>query len=317
MQAVEQLHVSTRYFPLLVVRPFLQSSKKELLEYNEEHAVRWQEDSTNLDTTYTRNRLRSQVMPVLASINPEVSQALARLGFLASHYACFAQLQADRFLEAKPKQGNGIMNQRAFELLPEVVQWEVVRSIWASKKLGDAEIGMDHVLRAAAWLPQAQTGQILELPGSVRLILRAGWVHGVHDTDPKNILARVALAVPGRTPWGTGHLVTETLTLAAYRDRPTDSTSAGEGWVDAGKAGAALYLRPYRPGDSIVPLGMQGKKKLQDLFTDEKIPRDDRRAIPLVVNELDEIVHVAGIRIAEQFKVTNTTTTVVHITWIR
>ncbi|OIP97406.1 tRNA lysidine(34) synthetase TilS [Candidatus Wirthbacteria bacterium CG2_30_54_11] len=317
MQPVEQLRVSARYFPLLVLRPLLQTSKKKLLEYNQTHEVRSHEDYTNADSTYTRNRLRSQVMPVLASINPEVSRSLARLGFLASRYAQLARTQADRFLEAKSRQGKRIMSQSDFAALPEVVQWEVVRSIWAGKRVGDAEIGMDHVLRAAAWLGSARTGQILELPGFVRLIVRAGWVHGVRDPDPMDILARVPLNLPGKTPWGTGWIETDSMPVNDFLTRPKSTQEAGEGWIDAGRSGTSLYLRAYRPGDLIIPLGMQGKKKLQDLFTDEKIPREDRRATPLVVNELNEIVYVAGIRIAETFKVTDATTTVVHISWIR
>jgi tRNA(Ile)-lysidine synthase len=63
-------------------------------------------------------------------------------------------------------------------------------------------------------------------------------------------------------------------------------------------------LRNRRPGDRFRPIGLGGRKKLQDFFVDRKITRDERDGVPLVVDELDRIVWVAGHRIDEAFRVT-------------
>lgn len=75
---------------------------------------------------------------------------------------------------------------------------------------------------------------------------------------------------------------------------------------DADKAGALLTVRPRQEGDLFYPIGFGKRKKLQDFFVDEKVPRDERDAVPLVVSGKD-IVWIAGQRGDERFKVTGGT----------
>ena len=64
-------------------------------------------------------------------------------------------------------------------------------------------------------------------------------------------------------------------------------------------------VRNRRPGDRFQPFGLGGQKKLQDFFVDRKVPRQRRDAIPLVVDERDRILWVAGFGIDEAFRVTD------------
>ena len=66
-----------------------------------------------------------------------------------------------------------------------------------------------------------------------------------------------------------------------------------------------LAVRNRRPGDRFRPLGLDGQKKLQDFFVDRKIARDTRDGVPLVVDDTDRIVWVAGHGIDEAFRVTD------------
>ena len=73
---------------------------------------------------------------------------------------------------------------------------------------------------------------------------------------------------------------------------------ATAGWT------APLAVRNRRPGDRFRPFGLDGQKKLQDFLTDRKVARADRDRIPLVVDENDRILWVAGHEIDEAFRVT-------------
>ena len=66
-----------------------------------------------------------------------------------------------------------------------------------------------------------------------------------------------------------------------------------------------LSVRNRRPGDRFRPVGLDGRKKLQDFFVDRKVARRDRDAVPLVVDAADRIVWVAGHGIDEAFRVTD------------
>jgi tRNA(Ile)-lysidine synthase len=67
----------------------------------------------------------------------------------------------------------------------------------------------------------------------------------------------------------------------------------------------SLAVRNRRPGDRFRPIGLDGRKKLQDFFVDRKVARATRDAVPIVVDELDRIVWVAGYGIDEAFRVTD------------
>jgi len=91
------------------------------------------------------------------------------------------------------------------------------------------------------------------------------------------------------------------LTNAGVRSRGDRSAAT----VRADLCGTSLIVRNRRPGDRFRPLGVGGRKKLQDFFVDRKIARNRRDAVPIVVDQDDRIVWVAGHEIDEAFRVTD------------
>jgi len=71
--------------------------------------------------------------------------------------------------------------------------------------------------------------------------------------------------------------------------------------LDAAALGQHLKIRGRRPGDRIEPLGLNGRKKVQDIFVDRKVPRDERDLVPLVVDEQDRIAWIPGHAVGEAF----------------
>jgi tRNA(Ile)-lysidine synthase len=84
--------------------------------------------------------------------------------------------------------------------------------------------------------------------------------------------------------------------------------------VDATAVGRHLTIRSWRPGDRVQPLGLSGRKKLQDVFVDRKVPRDERDRVPIVLDASGRIVWVAGHVVGEPFRVTSHSEAVVVLT---
>ena len=84
--------------------------------------------------------------------------------------------------------------------------------------------------------------------------------------------------------------------------------------VDARTLGDHLIVRPRRPGDRLQPLGAPGRRKVQDVLVDRKVPRDDRDRVPIVTTEKGDIVWVAGQVLADPYRVTSLTSSVVILT---
>jgi tRNA(Ile)-lysidine synthase len=85
--------------------------------------------------------------------------------------------------------------------------------------------------------------------------------------------------------------------------KAADATPALRELFDAGKIGGKILLRHWRAGDRFQPIGLKSAVKLQDLFTNAKIPRERRRNL-VVAEAAGGIFWVEGLRIGERFKLT-------------
>jgi tRNA(Ile)-lysidine synthase len=124
------------------------------------------------------------------------------------------------------------------------------------------------------------------------------------------------LGVPGNVtiPEAACAISAEISSVPLGRSAPEVWALAGRGdeaVLEASKLSAPLAVRNRRPGDSFRPLGLQGRKKLQDLFVDAKVARAARDTTPVIANSDGNIVWVAGHAVAEEFRVTDRTRAVV------
>lgn len=149
--------------------------------------------------------------------------------------------------------------------------------------------------------------------GSVVPFARSEW--GIFD--------EVALCIPGMTyVWdGGGSLTTELISVsdaarAAGKSAVPASASNFEAYIDFGLVVPPLVARRRRRGDRMRPLGLGGTRRLKEMFTDAKIPREQRDVIP-VISDARGILWVACLRLDERGAVSPNTRKIVKIRWNR
>jgi tRNA(Ile)-lysidine synthase len=86
---------------------------------------------------------------------------------------------------------------------------------------------------------------------------------------------------------------------------------------DADKVGSRVWLRHWQPGDRFQPIGMACQVKLQDFFTNEKVPRARRRQLIVATTAEGVVFWVEGLRISERFKLTKRTIRRLQWRWKR
>lgn len=156
---------------------------------------------------------------------------------------------------------------------------------------------MDEILALAH---RGGTGHV-DLPG-VRVTVEYGRVRvGGGGSGP---VESEWLPVPGRIAFAGGELTCE---LGAFE--------VGDGTVAADTLGVEVEVRTWRPGDRMRPLGLDGTKSLQDLFTDRKVPRAERRRLPVVVTTDGEIAWVPGVATGARFRVNAATKLRARLHW--
>jgi tRNA(Ile)-lysidine synthetase-like protein len=97
----------------------------------------------------------------------------------------------------------------------------------------------------------------------------------------------------------------------------TTKSNSGEEVFDADRVGSPVLLRHWQPGDRFQPIGMGNAVKLQDFFTNRKVPTPRRRELVLGLTAAGEVFWVEGQRISERFKLTNATNRALHWRWQR
>jgi tRNA(Ile)-lysidine synthase len=121
----------------------------------------------------------------------------------------------------------------------------------------------------------------------------------------------IVLAVPGTAELPGWHVTAEEAA------RPSDfSGDPMTAYLDADRLGPAVSVRAWRAGDRIQPLGMRGHRKLQDVFTDARVPAPCRDRIP-VLEGSEGIVWVAGLAVSQVYRVMPGTRRVVRLTALR
>jgi len=305
-----------------VVRPLLDAGREDLRDYLASQGQSFRQDSSNADVAIPRNRVRHELIPYLESqFSPAVTDVLAREAALARQDEDFLRGEAIKLAARIVLIDVTVrIDAEGLRSAPRALSSRVVQAA-LTQHAGSKPISFDHVEQVLALAP----GQALSLPGqeAVRtgdaIVLKARHIgHRTSDagrrTSDTGTSFAFSLSIPGEVELGPQRLAVGA-EMAAEGDggAPFEAGGRPRKWagrgVEVGVAAGALALplvvRSRRPGDRFRPLGAPGGRKLQDFLVDRKVPRDERDAVPLVVDRRDRIVWVVGQAVAEDFRVTD------------
>jgi tRNA(Ile)-lysidine synthase len=287
--------------PQGLVRPLLAVGKAPLLAWLEQEGLSYRHDVSNLSRSYLRNRVRLDLLPHLSQLyNPRLAQTIWRTqALLQEDERLLARETAGAWDRVAQKLGADCFAldlDRFFRLEP-ALQRRVLR-------LGVAGLGADLTLTApqvGALMALAQgekSGGLIALGENVR-VARAGRALHLMKALPDPPREPIPLpAGPGEVESAPGWR----WQVSRRPHQPADPWPPPEtAWLNPEKVSLPLTARGWRPGDRFWPQGAPGPKKLQDFLVDAKIPRWLRPHLPLVASA-DEIVWVAGLRVAEPVK---------------
>ncbi len=313
-----------------VIRPLIDIRHAEIVHYLEGHGHPWVEDSTNQDRRILRNWVRHDLLPTIAArAGDGVIDVLARTADSAREdEALLDALALEAEARLRPEAGTPVAIDAPRLLLdPPAIARRVVRRILES-------VGQ----RPATW---AQVAAVMDLaagePGAIQIagcavkLSSANRVLYFRAVEPA-LRGGGALAPPASTPPvparqlpvpGVVDLPESGVRLRAERRDLEDvggvpALSAGglsRAVIPAKTAEPGLFVRSWRPGDVLHPLGLSGRKKVQDLFVDRKVPRGERHLVPIVTAADGRIVWVAGVALGEAFRVTQATKSVVVLSF--
>jgi len=284
-----------------LVRPLLDVRKADLKKYARANRVAFREDKSNASLDFQRNRIRHELLPLLTrKYQPALASSIQRVIEIIGAESQLAKDAAQKWLRGKTG--------AQFDKLPIAVQRCVLQL----------------QLMAADFAPEFELIERLRCEPGKKVSIGPG-ISIQRNINGKIQLSRIAAA-------DLSQVVAKEVDLQKVKDVTFNGARifwsieqqkgfrrpiAGQGreMFDADKVGSRIILRHWRAGDRFQPIGMRSAVKLQDLFTNAKIPRDLRGRLMLATTTRGEIFWVEQMRIAEGFKLTPQTARRLRWTW--
>ena len=291
----------------VVIRPLLEVPRRELREFLRAEQITFRDDETNNDLAIPRNRVRHELLPYLREhFANGISSVLAREARVAREDADWLDEAANQVVARVVKVHEDVVTLDVAELraLPSALAWRVVRRSLSDVSRGRF-INLGHV-EAVMELASAGDLRSVSLPGQ-RAELAGDLIRLTSADDVAKASASATfsyvLPVPGEVVVAE---VERRITAEPGTVSDRSQLLSGGDWVavDAGDLAGPLMVRGRRSGDRLRPLGSPGRRSVQDLFVDRKIPRARRNRVPIVTDSGGRIVWIVGLTVAHEFRVT-------------
>ncbi|MER2063310.1 MAG: tRNA lysidine(34) synthetase TilS, partial [Alkalibacterium sp.] len=280
-----------------VLRLLLPYSKDEITNYAKTHKIPWKEDSSNLSSLYTRNRYRHDIIPRLKKENPAVEQ----------HICDFSNDLNDLLDAVEPLIKEE--HDRSFTFSDERIELDL--STFMTKDRGFQKIVLSsaferwrpqapfavsrsHIHQLIDWFQRGGPNTHLELPS--RLSARKAYNKCIIEESNSNEPVEDA-ADSRELPLDQWLTLSETERVGCFTPEVFQKMKDENGAVIyLGDDGATwpLSVRHRRPGDRIKVKGLNGTKKIKDIFIDQKVPKDKRRKAWVVTDKIGRIVWLIG-----------------------
>ncbi len=306
---------------LKLVRPLLTVPRAQIEAYCQENDLQPVQDKTNTDTVFLRNRIRHELLPNLATYNPQIKEHLVQLaGIVAADEALLAE-QSDMTWQhiVSAKEVEWLRLDRAqWRALSLSMRRRTLRRALVELRPSLTDISFRTIDLAHQVAMDMETGAEATLPGNISLRLEYDHILIASSTEPQPInQPQISLGLPLTLPIpGTVALegdwrltaVESDLNLSTVREN-RDSLTA---FLDIGETDA-LQVRTRLPGERMQPLGMDGRSaSVQDIMVNRKLPAHLRDQWPLVA-DAKHLLWLVGLHVDERAKVTEQTQRIIHI----
>ena len=302
LSGMEALSTSPADSALRIARPLLGVTRDEIEHYAQAQGLRWRKDASNDSVDHLRNRVRHKLLPLLsAEFQPAIREVVLRTMELLEPEADFSATAALRWLRQPDT---------AFEKLHKAVQRRVLQ-IQLIRQQISPDFDLIEWLREHAERPcTVESGKEVYRRENGQVVVSANAAPKFSDDAVELVLARKQ----GRIVFDAVEIFWK---VSATRSSPKVAGRPGIERFDADAVGDRIALRHWQRGDRLQPIGMPAPVKLQDLFTNAKVPRSERHRRVLAATAQGDVFWAEGLRISERHKLRPQTRRVLEWRWRR
>ncbi|MBT4576519.1 MAG: tRNA lysidine(34) synthetase TilS [Candidatus Cloacimonetes bacterium] len=299
-----------------VVHPLLSFSRKDIISYLELEGIKWREDLSNKDNTYSRNKIRNQMIPwIQEHLNPNVVTKLYETAEIFSETDDILEsLAKRRFLKAQIKHSKDEcrLSTKIIKKTRSVLRYYVYKEAYSRINGNSKDFYHNNFIEIENLLTSDGSKQIY-LPNNVYVFKEYDELifTNIDFSKSENIENEKEItSLRNRSTFEDYRIIMKKLKkMPTKRNLFEDKDIA---YLDLDKTSFPITIRHRKPGDRFHPLGMQHNKKLKDFLIDEKIPKFDRDKV-LIFCDKEKIIWLAGYRIDDRVVTSEQTQNILQI----
>lgn len=310
-----------------IIRPLLEHTRAEIEGYLKEKGQSFRTDSSNVDTGYSRNRIRHEVLPQMEMVNRQAVSHLNQSAGLLREAADYLKEQAEGAIQSACvwKENGCIILQELFQKYPGIIQREVLHMVLGKVAGSSRDIARIHVVSVME-LWEKQNGRKVGLPykmcaeriyEGIRITQENRGFNGPVRREGTEAILITAEEL-GRAE--TGEVLSFVIPNGVIRIRIIQFYGKMDEipkkkytkWLDYGKIKCDLQIRKRKAGDYLAIDENSHTKKLKEYFINEKIPQKQRDEMWLIT-EGSHVLWAAGGRMSAVYKVRENTVRVLEV----
>ena len=289
-----------------IIRPILSIEKREIINYLDQNSISYAYDKTNGENDYTRNYIRNEVIPKMENVNPQAVDNLYNLSELLKNDLYIIESRVDEAYDYAIKSVNNYnisFDKNRFESLDDSLKSRVLRRAILKLKGDLKDFSKENI---------DQFLNVISLDNGKESVKDNLTFIKNYRTYDLYINQSIKLGKTSELLNIDNILNFNGLIFKATLDDKINENDKYTAYFDCDKIKFPLTIRYRQNGDKFKPYGMNNNKKLKNFFIDEKVDRNLRDKIPLIISN-DEIIWIVGHRVSNDFKVDKTTSNILKI----
>ncbi|MDD4035828.1 MAG: tRNA lysidine(34) synthetase TilS [Bacilli bacterium] len=268
----------------LILRPFIDITKDEILEYNKKNNITYVQDASNKQNKYTRNRYRKYVLPFFKKEDPNVHEKFLKFSNTLLEYNNFIENQMRKVINDVYRQN--ILNIEKFLSYDKLIRMKIIYYILENVYHDDLMLIYDsHAELIHHLITSERPNATIHLPNNVKVIKSYESLMFVKESMEQHEY-EIEIIDYVNLPNGMNIKV----------DKEEQGTGNDVCRLNSQEITMPLHVRTRKIGDRIEVKGLLGTKKIKDIFINEKIPTRDRDVWPIVVDSSERIVWLPGLK---------------------
>lgn len=267
-----------------IVRPLITLTKQQIFDFDKENKIKYATDQSNNEDHYTRNRYRHTVLPFLKKEEANVHKKFLKFSETLLENSNYIDMEAYKYFNQVFQ--DGVLDIKKFITLNNVVQTKIIYNILERIYGDDLLIICDaHVDLIFNLIHSNKSNSSVHLPNNVIVIKAYNELTFSYDEEQDD---EYEIQIENLINLPNGKIIEKT-------DEIND-TSNNVIRLNSKEITLPLYVRNRRDGDKMEVKGLNGRKKINDIFIDSKIKLSDRSTWPVVLDSKDTIVWLPGLK---------------------